>query len=148
MKRSLATLSLTLGLLFTLALGLIPVTPALGSNLPSGIVTFQSLDSLPKLAPNSLVRYSHTLLVSSNGSSIQNGSALLGAMSIISSSNPTAANPYLLKLEPGSYDLGNQSLTLLPYVDLEGSGEGTTTISSYNKCEEAQVQRQVQAVLN
>jgi hypothetical protein len=55
---------------------------------------------------------------------------VLAAMQTISNANPSAANPWLLKLEPGNYDLGNQSLTLLPYVDLEGSGEGTTTISS------------------
>jgi hypothetical protein len=119
----------TLSLLFTLALSLFPVTPTLGSNLPPG-VTLQPLNTLPNLAPNSLVRYSHTFLVGSNGSPTENGNALLAAMSVISSANPSAANPYLLKLEPGQYDLGNQSLTLRPYVDLEGSGEGTTAISS------------------
>jgi hypothetical protein len=51
-------------------------------------------------------------------------------MQIISNSNPSATNLYLLKLEPGLYDLGDQLLTMLPYVDLEGSGEDLTTILS------------------
>ncbi|HYG82993.1 MAG TPA: hypothetical protein VD861_21530 [Pyrinomonadaceae bacterium] len=40
----------------------------------------------------------------------------------------TAANPWLLKIEPGIYDLGTNVLQLLPYVDVEGSGQGVTTI--------------------
>lgn len=76
------------------------------------------------------MRYSHTFLVGSSGTPTQNGAALLAAMTTISNSNPSATNPYLLKLEPGQYDLGNQSLKLLPYLDLEGSGEGPTLISS------------------
>jgi hypothetical protein len=128
-KRYAAYYPLILALLFGLAISLIPVSPALSSNLPFG-GAIHELNSLPNLAPNSLLRYSHTFLVGSNGTPIQNGSALLAARDIISNSNPSAANPYLLKLEPGNYDLGNQNLTMLPYVDLEGSGEDTTVISS------------------
>jgi hypothetical protein len=51
-------------------------------------------------------------------------------MTTISNSNPSNSNPWLLKLEPGNYDLGNQALAMLPYVDLEGSGEDITIISS------------------
>ncbi len=112
-------------LLFGLAVSVMPVSPVLGSNLPVGVTLQQ-----PNLSPNSLVRYSHTFLVGSGSSPTENGKALLSAREIISNSNPSAANPYLIKLEPGNYDLGNQSLTLLPFLDLEGSGEGTTVISS------------------
>jgi hypothetical protein len=112
-------------LFFGLAISLMPASPALGSNLPFGVTLQQ-----PNLSPNSLVRYSHTLLVGSGGTPSQNGAALLAARDIISNSQPSAANPYLIKLEPGNYDLGNKSLALLPYLDLEGSGEGTTVISS------------------
>jgi hypothetical protein len=76
------------------------------------------------------VSLSHTLIVSPNGTPPQNGTALLTAMSLISNSNPSATNPWLIKVEPGQYDLGANSLVLLPYVDLEGSGEDTTLISS------------------
>jgi hypothetical protein len=112
-------------LFFGLALSLMPANPALGSNMPFGVTLQQ-----PNLSPNSLVRYSHTFQVSSGGSSIQNGTALLGARDIIVKLHPSAVNPYLIKLEPGNYDLGNDSLKLLPYLDLEGSGEGITVISS------------------
>src|SRR5262249_14658675 len=71
-----------------------------------------------------------TLVVSPNGMPVENGTALLSAMNTISNASPSASNPWLLKLEPGNYDLGSQALTLISFVDLEGSGEGTTTISS------------------
>lgn len=42
----------------------------------------------------------------------------------------SASNPYLLKIGPGIYDLGNNGLTMKPYVDIEGSGENVTIITS------------------
>jgi hypothetical protein len=71
-----------------------------------------------------------TIVVSPKGSASENGAALLAAMRIIAEANPSATNPWLLKLEPGNYDLGNNALILQPYVDLDGSGEDTTTVSS------------------
>jgi hypothetical protein len=152
LKRHPASLPLTLGLLFTLALGLIPITPALGENIgacqgslnPATRLTLGGRTLTPTLIIQAsggqpcptgettlnLVSLSHTIIVSPNGTPTQNGTALLAARDLISNSLPSATNPWLLKLEPGNYDLGNQSLTMLPYVDLEGSGEGTTTISS------------------
>ena len=59
------------------------------------------------------------------GTALQNGAALLAALSGISGASAT--NPYLLKIEPGVYDMGSNGLSLLPYVDVEGSGEGVTT---------------------
>ena len=44
--------------------------------------------------------------------------------------DPSASNPYLVKIEPGIYDLEADSLFMRPYVDIEGSGEGVTTITS------------------
>lgn len=116
---------LILILLFGVAISLMPASPALGSNLPLG-VTVQRVN----LGPNSVVRTSHTFTIGSGGTPGENGVALLAVRDVISNSKPSAANPYLIKLEPGNYDLGNQSLSLLPFVDLEGSGEGTTVISS------------------
>lgn len=43
---------------------------------------------------------------------------------------PSATNPCLLKIMPGVYDLAGGQLNLPPYVNLEGSGENATTISS------------------
>ena len=44
--------------------------------------------------------------------------------------DPSASNAYLVKIEPGIYDLEADSLFMRPFVDIEGSGEGITTITS------------------
>lgn len=43
---------------------------------------------------------------------------------------PSDTNPCLLRIMPGVYDLAGGSLNMRPYVDIEGSGEASTTISS------------------
>jgi hypothetical protein len=80
----------------------------------------------PKGDPN----YTHTSVINPTGDAAANGTALLSAMTTISNAGPTLQNSYLIKLEPGRYDLGNNSLTLVPFVDLEGSGEAITMIIS------------------
>jgi hypothetical protein len=40
----------------------------------------------------------------------------------------TATNRYLLKIEPGVYDLGTNYLQMKPFVDIEGSGKGATML--------------------
>lgn len=67
-----------------------------------------------------------TVVVRPVGSATANGTALDAALASITDNSGT--NPYLLKIEPGIYDLGTGFLTMKPYVDIEGSGEGTTTI--------------------
>jgi hypothetical protein len=74
-----------------------------------------------------------TVVVSPVGSATQNGTALRDALEGIK--NASADNPYLLKIEPGVYDLGSlqfSSLDMQSFVDVEGSGEGVTTITSSN----------------
>ena len=55
------------------------------------------------------------------------GTALLNAVSTYKSS-ATAANPYLIKISPGKYDIGSNALQMYPYLDIEGSGQGVTII--------------------
>lgn len=43
---------------------------------------------------------------------------------------PSATNPCLVKIMPGVYDLNGGSLTMQAYVDIEGSGETITIITS------------------
>lgn len=43
---------------------------------------------------------------------------------------PSAANPCLLKIMPGVYDLGSNSLIARDYVDIEGAGIGNTVIAN------------------
>lgn len=42
---------------------------------------------------------------------------------------PSALNPCLLKIMPGTYDIGGSSLQMVSYVDIEGSGENVTKIT-------------------
>jgi len=62
------------------------------------------------------------------GTQAQNGAALLSALANITTAS--ALNPFLLKLQPGIYDIGASTLSMKPHVDIEGSGELSTTITS------------------
>lgn len=84
--------------------------------------------------------YVRTILVSpviTGGSAFENqlysGQALVAAMDKISSAvpAPSADYPYLLKIEPGIYDLRIYTLKMIAYVDIEGSGQDSTFINSY-----------------
>ncbi len=67
--------------------------------------------------------YIKTVLVSPGPNDQANGTSLRNAITI-------ATPGTLVKVEPGTYDLGPTSLTLKQGVDLEGSGEGLTKITS------------------
>jgi hypothetical protein len=56
------------------------------------------------------------------------GTALLNNLAAIT---PDVNNPYVIKLGPGIYDTGTNSLQMKQYVDLEGSGENTTIITGH-----------------
>lgn len=60
------------------------------------------------------------------GNHAASGTALLNAMNGIT--NASATKRYVIKLEPGIYDIGSTMLTQKPYVDLEGSGQQATVI--------------------
>jgi len=84
-------------------------------------------------APTSSARagggaYTRTIVVHPDPDATKAGSALVRALAGISGNS--ASNPYLVKIEPGVFDLVTASLTMKPYVDIEGSGEGVTTITS------------------
>ncbi len=72
--------------------------------------------------------YRRTVVVSPVGTATENGAALLNALTGITGASVN--NPYLLKIEPGVYDLGTSSLQMKEGVDVEGSGEKTTTITA------------------
>lgn len=54
-----------------------------------------------------------------SGTNLQN--ALAGVVG-------TAAKPFVLKLDPGIYDVGSLPVTMKPWVDIEGSGQTITTL--------------------
>ncbi len=76
-------------------------------------------------------RYVRTVIVGpvGDGSDQQaNGAALLAALDTITDASRT--NPYLLKIEPGIYDVITTPVAMTAYVDVEGSGIGATEIRS------------------
>jgi hypothetical protein len=63
------------------------------------------------------------------------GQALLAAVAAIPTSGndaPSATNPWLLKVGPGLFDLGSAGLSLPGYVNLDGAGMNSTTITAAN----------------
>lgn len=67
--------------------------------------------------------YLTTILVSPGINKVASGTNLQNALT-------AATTGTLIKLEPGAYDLVTTPLTMKQGVDLEGSGEGLTTITS------------------
>jgi len=68
-----------------------------------------------------------TVLVSPvPGNPSASGSALLAAVAGIAS--PSSTNTWLVKIEPGIYDVGATPLQMRSWIDIEGSGIGVTTI--------------------
>ena len=83
----------------------------------------------------------HTQLVwavkASNGAPdpVASGTELLNAAAAIPTSGndvPSGSNPWLLKVGPGIFDLGTSGLSLPAWVNLDGAGEGATTITAAN----------------
>jgi len=72
------------------------------------------------------VPFTRTLVVSPVGTALQNGIALLAG--VAGTTGASATNPYLVRIEPGLYDLGSQTLKQPAFVDIEGSGTGVTKI--------------------
>lgn len=100
--------------------------------MPGKLVALNARGKLPssvlppsRTAPNG---YTHTLIVSPDPDRFEAGRQLTQAVAGIT--DASASNPYLVKIEPGIYDLDNRSLPMRAYVDIEGSGEGVTTITS------------------
>jgi hypothetical protein len=59
------------------------------------------------------------------GNPVASGNALLAAVAAIT--DAAFDNQYVIKVGPGKFDLGTQSLQMKPYVDIEGSGKFDTT---------------------
>jgi hypothetical protein len=96
---------------------------------------FTSLSPRQKLTPTPYATFARTIYrrtvvvkpLTPTGSATDNGKELLGALNDII--DASADNRYLLKIEPGIYDIDTDSLGLVEYVDIEGSGEGVTIIT-------------------
>ncbi len=67
-----------------------------------------------------------TILVPATSSAANNGTALLSSLASITDAN--ASKPYLIKLEPGKYDVQQTQLVMKPFVDIVGSGRESTRL--------------------
>lgn len=74
-------------------------------------------------------RSARVVTVSSSADPLAAGAALMAALGSIT--DASASNPYVVKLEPGVYDIG-RGVTISGghYVDIEGSGEDITVIQN------------------
>jgi hypothetical protein len=102
--------------------------PPLTVKSGAGKATNLNADELDGKDSSTFVAYKRTVVVSPVGSDTEDGQALLDAISSIT--DASASKPYLIHIEPGTYDLGNGSLSMKPFVDIEGSGELNTLITS------------------
>ena len=87
-----------------------------------------ALCCVPSLLLAQTSPYTRTTIVSPDvgANSVDNGTKLLNAIAGITSASAT--DPWLLKIEPGTYDLGSSRLQMKSWVDVEGSGIRPTTI--------------------
>jgi hypothetical protein len=72
--------------------------------------------------------YKRTILVGGATTPRANGTNLLDALAKTGGTGPN--NRWLLRLEPGIYNLDSSALIVKSFVDIEGSGRGMTTITS------------------
>lgn len=75
--------------------------------------------------------YKRTVIVSPVGTPTENGLILVAGLDGIT--DASADNPYLVKIEPGIYDLSGTTegtLNMKEYVDIEGSGEDVTKVTA------------------
>lgn len=72
-------------------------------------------------------RAKRTVLVSPQSTATSSGTALLNALSNITDASIT--KPYLIYIEPGIYDIGDNYLQMKSYVDIQGSGVDVTKIT-------------------
>jgi hypothetical protein len=63
------------------------------------------------------------------GSPLESGAAVRDAMAAVAAQEPGPDSRWIVKLLPGYYDVGDAPLSLVPYVELEGSGEAGTIVT-------------------
>jgi hypothetical protein len=96
--------------------------PAWGAPQPKRIDTFGNMAIVAQSDDNNLVMgLAH----------VRTFTSPVAAMAQLANwcGTPSENNPCLVKIMPGKYDLGGATLTMRPYVDIEGSGELTTIIT-------------------
>jgi len=75
------------------------------------------------IIPDNIFFYSKVIIVAPSGGDF---TSPVDALNSITGNSST--NPYLVKLMPGIYDIGSNSVNMKSYVDIEGSGQSATII--------------------
>ncbi|MFZ4855763.1 MAG: hypothetical protein ACOYL3_05145 [Desulfuromonadaceae bacterium] len=71
------------------------------------------------------VKYAQVVVVAKSGGDSNNPANAVAAIS-----DASATKPYLVRIMPGVYDIGTAALKMKPFVDVEGSGQQSTIITS------------------
>jgi hypothetical protein len=105
---------------------------ALTLSNPSNVIVgdgsgLTNLDAQPRLR--------RTVVVSPLGTPAENGTALVAALAGITTAS--SSNPWLLRIEPGAYQVAPGALVMKPWVDVEGAGERTTRVFSAGTADNA-----------
>jgi len=87
------------------------------------------MSATDKTKVDATVAYVRTVVVSPTvANPTASGTTLINALNAIT--GPSSTDPYLLKIEPGVYNIGSGQLIMKSYVDIEGSGENATFITA------------------
>ena len=76
------------------------------------------------------IHLDRTQVVGGSGTALQNGVALIQAINFVKSQSPSAASPWLIRLEPGTFNLGSQRIILTGFIHITGAGPTITEITS------------------
>jgi len=76
---------------------------------------------------NSGTQLTRTRIVQGDGTNLENGANLAAAVAYVATKNPLIDDPWVIKVEPGIYYLGEQGITLPQGVSLVGSGSSSFT---------------------
>ena len=80
------------------------------------------------VTPATIAFYGNVAVVALSGGDYSSPATAMGDYSFWCGT-PSAANPCLLKIMPGVYDIETSTVVMQPYIDIEGSGQNVTVIT-------------------
>ena len=71
-------------------------------------------------------KYANVIVVAKSGGDFTDPVAAVASIT-----NASATNRYLVRIQPGVYDLGHAAIVMKSWVDIEGAGENSTVLTGY-----------------